>query len=89
VLVSNEGILLEVADPLEIIERAMRYFYALGVHGAKQKAPVDEVAKMFGKAAQLAALAAPYRHPRLSAVANVIDHSTIEGISPNATVDES
>ena len=36
--------------------------------GRKANAPLDEVRKCFEKAAYLAALAAPYRHPRLSAV---------------------
>ena len=46
----------------------MRYFYSLAQTGRKANAPLDEVRKCFEKAAHLAALAAPYRHPRLSAV---------------------
>ena len=46
----------------------MRYFYSLAQTGRKANAPLDEVRKCFEKAAYLAALAAPYRHPRLSAV---------------------
>ena len=66
----------------------MRYFYGVAIHGARHKAPVDEVAKMFGKAAQLAAWAAPYRHPRLTAVANVTEGNAIEGIRSDATIEE-
>jgi hypothetical protein len=66
----------------------MRYFYSLGVHGAKNKAPVDEVQKCFQKALYAASLAAPYRHARLSAVKHIEQGDTIDGISPNATADE-
>jgi hypothetical protein len=68
----------------------MRYFYSLAQTGRKAKAPLDEVRKCFREAAQLAALAAPYRHARLSAVKH-IDHQggdTIDGISSNATPEE-
>jgi hypothetical protein len=47
-----------MVDPLYVIETARALF----------------VRKCFEKAAQLAALAAPYRHPRLSAVKHV-EHS--------------
>jgi hypothetical protein len=57
-----------VADPLEIIERVMRYFYALGVNGVSAKAPVEDVQKCFQKALYAANLVAPYRHARLSAM---------------------
>jgi hypothetical protein len=86
--ITRDGIALDSADPLEVLENAMRYFYAVAIHGARHKAPVDEVAKMFGKAAQLAAWAALYRHPRLTAVANVTEHSTMDGIRSDATVEE-
>jgi hypothetical protein len=33
-----------------MIEQVMRYFYGLGVHGAKNKAPIDDVQKCFNKA---------------------------------------
>src|SRR5262249_12162037 len=57
-----------MVDPLCVIETCMRYFYSLAQTGRKANAPLDEVRKCFEKAAHLAALAAPYRHPRLSAV---------------------
>jgi hypothetical protein len=60
----------------------------LGVHGAKNKAPVDEVQKCFQKALYAASLAAPYRHPRLSAVKHIEQGDTIDGISANATAQE-
>src|SRR5262249_48140510 len=57
-----------MVDPLYVIETCMCYFYSLGQTGRKANAPLDEVRKCFEMAAHLAALAAPYRHPRLSAV---------------------
>jgi hypothetical protein len=38
VLVSDGGLVVDAADLLEVIEQVMRYFYGLGVHGAKNKA---------------------------------------------------
>jgi hypothetical protein len=64
------------------------YFHGLGVHGAKNKAPVDEVQKCFQKALYAASLAAPYRHARLSAVKHIEQGDTIDGISANATPEE-
>jgi hypothetical protein len=80
---------VDAADPLEVIERVMRYFFSLGVHGAKNKAPVEQVQNCFQKALHAASLAAPYRHARLSAVKH-IEHqgTTIDGISANASVEE-
>ena len=43
---------------------------------------------VFREAAQLAALAAPYRHARLSAVKHIENADTIDGISANATPEE-
>jgi hypothetical protein len=88
-LIGDGGLVVDAADPLEVIERVMRYFYSLGVQGAKNKAPVDEVQRCFNRALHAASIAAPYRHPRLSAVKH-IDHqgTTIDGISANATPEE-
>jgi hypothetical protein len=44
-LIGDGGLVVDVADPLEVIEQVMRYFYGLGVHGANSKAPVDQVEK--------------------------------------------
>jgi hypothetical protein len=67
----------------------MRYFYSLAQTGRKANAPLDEVRKCYREAAQLAALAAPYRHARLSAVKHLEQGSnTIDGISANATPEE-
>ena len=66
----------------------MRYFFGLAQSGHKANAPLDEVRKCFREAASLAALAAPYRHARLSAVKHIDQADSIDGISPNATADE-
>jgi hypothetical protein len=87
-LVGDGRLVVDVADPLEVIEQVMRYFYGLGVHGAKSKAPIDQVQKCFSKALHAASLAAPYRHPRLSAVKQIDQADTIDGISSNATPEE-
>jgi hypothetical protein len=39
-------------------------------------------------AGQLAGLAAPYRHPRLSAVKNIDNNELLEGVPADATPDE-
>jgi hypothetical protein len=49
---------------------------------------LDEVRKCFREAAQLAALAAPYRHPRLSAVKHIEQGDTIDGIRSDASPEE-
>jgi hypothetical protein len=76
-------LVVDVADPLEVIEQVMRYFAELGVHGAKNKAPIDDVQKCFNKALYAASLGAPYRHARLSAVKHIDNADTIDGISAN------
>jgi len=81
-------LVLDAADPIDIIENVMRYFYAIGLHGAKSKAPVDKVQKCFQKALYAASLAAPYRHARLSAVKHLEQADSIDGISANATPEE-
>jgi hypothetical protein len=86
----SKDIALDGVDPLHVIEWAMRYFFGLAQTGREAGAPIEEVRKCFREAAQLAALAAPYRHARLSAVKH-IDHQggdTIDGISSNATPEE-
>jgi hypothetical protein len=80
--------MVDVADPIEVIERVMRYFFSLGVHGAKNKAPVDEVQRCFNRALHAASIAAPYRHPKLSAVKHLEQTDSIDGISANATPEE-
>jgi hypothetical protein len=79
---------VDVADPLQVIEQMMRYFYRLGVHGAKNKAPIDEVQKCFNRALHAASIAAAYRHPKLSAVKHIHQTDTIDGIRSDASPEE-
>jgi hypothetical protein len=79
---------VDAADPLEVIEQVMRYFYGLGVHGAKNKAPVDEVQRCFNRALHAASIAAPYRHPRLNAVKHIDNAEILEGVRADATAEE-
>jgi hypothetical protein len=77
-----------IADPIEVVERVMMYFYTLGVEGAKHRAPFEEVQKCFNRALHAASIAAPYRHPRLSAVKHVDAAQALEGIRADATPEE-
>ena len=88
-LIGEDGA-LQMVDPLHVIETVMRYFYSLTQSGHKANAPLEDVRKCVREAASLAALAAPYRHARLSAVKH-IDHQggdTIDGIRPDASAEE-
>ena len=88
-LVGDGGLVVDVADPLEVIEQVMRYFfYGLGVHGAKNKAPVDEVQRCFNRALHAASIAAPYRHPRLTAVKHLEQTDSIDGVRSDASPEE-
>jgi hypothetical protein len=49
-LIGDGGLVVDVADPLEAIEQIMRYFYRLGMEGAKAKAPIEQVQKCFNRA---------------------------------------
>jgi hypothetical protein len=87
-MVGNVTLPVDVADPLEVIERVMRYFYSLGVQGAKNKAPIEDVQKCFNRALHAASIAAAYRHPKLSAVKHLEQIDSIDGISANASPEE-
>jgi hypothetical protein len=84
----GDDTVLQAVDPLHVIETVMRYFYSLAQTGRKANAPLDEVRKCFREAAQLAALAAPYRHARLSAVKHIDNSELLEGVPADATPDE-
>ena len=90
-MLANGSIVVEAADPIEVIENVMRHFYAMGLQGVKAKAPVDEVGKYFKMAVHAAAIAAPFRQPRLSAVKHVDGLSrdgSIDGIPADATPEQ-
>jgi hypothetical protein len=88
-LLSDGSVVVETKDPIDVLENVMRYFYAMALHGVKAKAPVEDVARYFSKAGQFASLAAPYRHPRLSAVKHMdVAARALDGIRVDATPDE-
>jgi hypothetical protein len=84
----GESALINDVDPLYVIETTMRYFFALSQTGHQAQAPIGQVRKCYREAAQLAALAAPYRHPRLSAVKHLDHADALDGIKADATVEE-
>jgi hypothetical protein len=58
----------EIVDSLHVLERSMRHFFIraeMGANAGRKQADVDEDYK---QAAALAAMLAPYRHARLSAM---------------------
>jgi hypothetical protein len=55
----------QVLDSIYVIEQAMQHFFLRAKNAGRKQADVDDD---YRQAAALAALVAPYRHPRLSAV---------------------
>ena len=58
----------EIVDMLHAIERAATHFFIRAEMGKNAGRRAEEVDRDYKQAATLAALAAPYRHARLSAV---------------------
>ena len=58
----------QVLDSLYVIEMAMRHFFLRAEMGKNAGRKEEEVDEDYKQAAALAALVAPYRHARLSAV---------------------
>ena len=58
----------QVLDSLYVIETAMRHFFIRAEMGKNAGRKKEEVDEDYRQAATLAALVAPYRHARLSAV---------------------
>ena len=78
----------QVLDSLYVIETAMRHFFIraeMGKNAGRKKEEVDEDYK---QAAALAALVAPYRHARLSAVKLAGEPNNPLRVFDNATTDE-
>jgi hypothetical protein len=79
----------ELHDPLDVIETIMRYFYSLAETLKANGGTLAEIIGYYEKAARLAALAAPYRHGRLSAIKLLGDPNI--GVGPfkaDATLEE-
>ena len=80
----------QALDPLGVIESIMNYFYSLAE--AMRKTPdaeLSQIVSMYERAGKLAALAAPYRHGRLSAIKLLGDpNAATGGFKPDATLEE-
>jgi hypothetical protein len=78
----------EIIDSLHILERAARHFFIraeMGVNAGRKQSEVDAD---YEKAAHLAALAAPYRHARLSAMKLAGDPNNPVRFKDDATAEE-
>ena len=78
----------EIIDNLHVIERAARHFFIRAEIGKNTSRSQSEVDADYEKAAHLAALVAPYRHARLSAVKLAGDPNNPLRIKDDATADE-
>ena len=78
----------QVLDSQYVIETAMRHFFIRAEMGKNSGRRADEVDQDYRQAAALAALAAPYRHPRLSAMTLAGDPNNPLRIRDDATADE-
>jgi hypothetical protein len=73
---------------LHVIEKAASHFFIRAEMGKSAGRRAEEVDQDYRQAAALAALAAPYRHPRLSAVNLAGDPNSPLRIRDDATADE-
>ena len=78
----------EIIDNLHVIERAARHFFIraeMGLNAGRKQSEIDQDNK---QAAALAALAAPYRHARMSAVKLAGNPNNPDDSWDGATADE-
>ncbi len=78
----------QVLDSLYVIEMAMRHFFIRAEMGENVGQKKEEVDEDYRQAAALAALVAPYRHARLSAVKHAGDPNNPVHFRDDATADE-
>jgi hypothetical protein len=78
----------EIIDSLHVLERSMRHFFIRAEMGMNAGRNQSEVDADYEKAAHLAALVAPYRHARLSAVKLAGDPNNSVPFKDGASVDE-
>jgi hypothetical protein len=78
----------QVLDSLYVIETAMRHFHIRAEMGKNAGRKQSEVDADYEKAAHLASLAAPYRHPRLGAMKLAGDPNAQKDIEDGATLEE-
>jgi hypothetical protein len=77
-----------VLDSLYVIEMAMRHFFIRAEMGKNAGRKNQEVDEDYRQAATLAALVAPYRHERLSAMKLPGDPNNTARFKDDATADE-
>jgi len=77
-----------VLDSLFVIESAMQHFFIRAEMGKNAGRKQEEVDEDYKQAAALAALVAPYRHARLSAMKIAGDPNTPTRFKDDATADE-
>jgi hypothetical protein len=78
----------EIIDNLHVIERAARHFFIraeMGVNAGRKQSEIDQDYK---QAAALAALAAPYRHARISAMKIMGDPNAPVHFKDDASAEE-
>ena len=75
-------------DSLYVIEKAAQHFFIRAEMGKNAGRRAEEVDEDYKQAATLAALAAPYRHARLSAMKLARDPNSPVRSKDNATADE-
>jgi hypothetical protein len=78
----------QVLDSLYVIETAMKHFFVRAEMGKNAGRRSEEVDEDYRQAAALAALVAPYRHARLSAMKLAGDPNNPVRFKDDATADE-
>jgi hypothetical protein len=78
----------QVLDSLYVIEKAASHFFIRAEMGRNAGRKEEEVDAYYKQAAHLAALAAPYRHPRLNAMKLAGESNNPQWVRDDATADE-
>jgi hypothetical protein len=78
----------QVLDSLYVIECSMRHFFLQAEMAKNTDMKPEKIDAYYEKAAHLAALAAPYRHARLSAMKLAGDPNNSVRIKDDATLEE-
>jgi hypothetical protein len=78
----------QVLDSLYVIECSMRHFFSRAEAAKNTNMKPEKIDAYYEKAAHLAALAAPYRHARLSAMKLAGDPNNPARIRDGATLEE-
>ena len=78
----------QVLDSLYVLENAMRHFYIRAEMGSNTGRKKEEVDEDYKQAAALAAMVAPYRHARLSAMKLAGDPNAPKDLEDSASLEE-